>query len=344
MSGKTKKMPSAAFAAATETSARRQVINRATGDAPPVDPTRVPVDQLVGSPENPREDLPGLDELAQSLLQHGLRQPLSVMPAREYVRVHPEHEAAVGSATFVVVNGHRRLAAAQQAGLATLAVHVTELDSSDAVAVAALVENIHREDLSPLEEASALRALLQVYGTNAEVARQVGKPRAWVGQRLALLNLAPELTDALKSGELKIKEARRLGTLPEDEQQAEWERLVNPVYNGGPAAGEGTAEAASDKASEGKSVNPVYNRPSGRGPQQPDSVRQEKDSPVVNPVYNDPEPDATQGGEAAGREGGADPMLTLDLGWEPAAAASEILSAYGPDRASALAEAIMDQL
>lgn len=352
MSGKAKEMaPSSAFAAATQASARRQVINDATGQAPPVDLTRVPVEQLVGNPSNPREALT-VEELAQSLRQHGLRQPLSVMPSDVFVRLHPEHEGAVGEAVFVVVNGNRRLAAARQAGLETLAVHVTELESSDEVAVAALVENIHREDLAPLDEAAALRALVQVYGTNAEVARQVGKERAWVGQRLALLNLAPDLMEALKSGGLKIKDARRLGTLPEEEQHAEWGRLVNPVYD--TASEPGSQEAPTDvsnEAGEGEPsvVNPVYNESA-----QPTPVREEteNDSSDVNPVYNGEGPHAD--GPTTGRshdtpvqepDRDAKPVkLTLELEWEPAAAASEIVSVYGRDRASELAEAIIAQL
>ena len=365
MSSKSKQMaPSSAFAAATQASARRQVINEATGQAPPVDLTRVPVEQLVGSPENPREALTGLDELAQSLRQHGLRQPLSVMPTEAFVRVHPEHEGAIGDAVFVVVNGNRRLAAAQQAGLETLAVHVTELDSSDAVKVAALVENIHREDLSPLDEAAALRALLDVYDTNAEVARQVGKERAWVGQRLALLNLAPDLMDALKSGELKIKEARRLGTLPVKEQHAEWERVVNPVYNEEPGPEVHTPasdvhESAPAERPEGDRapVNPVYNEPApereAQDQDQAAPTREEAGSgpSVVNPVYNEepgadgPTADQSRSTPGQNRVRDTEPVqLTLELEWEPAAAASEIVSAYGRDRASELAEAIIAQL
>ncbi|MFW5420856.1 ParB/RepB/Spo0J family partition protein [Nocardiopsis sp. CNT-189] len=242
---------SASFSAAGRpASARRRLIAQATGDAP-ADPTRVPLEQLAGNPDNPRDELGDLEELAESLRTHGLRQPVSVMPKRIFLEAYPHYEEAVGEASFVVVNGNRRLAAARLAGLPALAVHLADSQDADTASIrtAALVENIHRKDLEPLEEAAAVRELVEVYGTNAEAARRLGKTRAWVGQRLALLDLRPELQQALRGGELRIKDARRLGTLSAEEQLGEWERLVNPVYSPPPSSDPSASEAG---------VNPVY--------------------------------------------------------------------------------------
>jgi len=297
-----------------------------------VDPTRVPLEKLVGNPENPRETLGDLQELANSLSTHGLRQPLGVMTTDDFVRVYPDHEAAVREAEFVVINGNRRLAAAKEAKLATLAVYVTELADDTAVQVAALVENIHRQDLSPLDEAKAVQQLVKIYGSNAEAARQLATNRQWIGQRLALLGLVPELQNAVRTGELKIKEARRLGTLAPEEQQEQWERFVNPVYNE-------PAQPETDSGSEGSSrvVNPVDNHGPDDSAQKGAGKVPDSSSTKDGALESDASPEA-------GNSSQEHVQLTLELKWEPATAASEIVSAYGRDRASELAEAIIAQL
>lgn len=286
----------------------------------------------MGNPENPRETLGDLQELANSLSTHGLRQPLGVMTKDDFVRVYPAHEAAVGKADFVVINGNRRLAAAQKANLNTLAVYVTELADDTAVQVAALVENIHRQDLSPLDEAKAVQQLVKIYGSNSEAARQLATNRQWVGQRLALLGLVPELQDAVRAGELKIKEARQLGTLAPEEQQERWERLVNPVYNE-PDQPE-TDPAAEDPPGV---VNPVDNA----GPEDPAQEDSEEAPDPGSTKAKAPEPGVSPKPENSPQE---PEQLTLDLHWGPDEAADEIVSTYGRERAEKLAAAILERL
>jgi ParB family chromosome partitioning protein len=211
-------------------SARRQLIAQATGEAP-ADPARVPLDQLAGNPDNPREAMGDLEELANSLREHGLRQPVTVMPRAAFLEVYPQHEAAIGQAAFVVVNGNRRLAAARIAGLPTLAVYIAEGPATDLASVrtAVLVENIHRLDLAPLEEAKALAELMEIHRSQVAVAAEVGKTQGWVSQRLALLSLAPDLRDDLREGRLKVKEARAMAKLSEQEQLAARQRDYYPV-------------------------------------------------------------------------------------------------------------------
>lgn len=85
----------------------------------------------------------------------------------------------------------------------------------------------HKRDRpSPLEEARALRALVDHHGTQTEVARQLGYSQGWVAQRLALLDLIPELQTALDHGYIKVAEARRLGGLTEAQQWQEWEEIA----------------------------------------------------------------------------------------------------------------------
>ncbi|GAB3214255.1 hypothetical protein GCM10027294_53130 [Marinactinospora endophytica] len=247
---------SAAFAAAARPrSARRQVIAQATGEAAPAGPVvRARLEELVGNPDNPRDTLGDVEEMAESFRARGQLQPVTVVTRADFLAVKPEHAAAVGDARYVVIYGNRRLAAAPLAGLDTLLIHVADSPASAGeILSGALVENIHRKNLEPLEEAKAVAELLEIHGSQAEVGRQLGMTRAWVSQRMALLGLRPELKEALRSGRLKVKEARRLGTLPEEEQLTAWEQIVNPV-NRPPAP---PASVPVVPVPKGPGVNPV---------------------------------------------------------------------------------------
>ncbi|MFE3455935.1 ParB/RepB/Spo0J family partition protein [Nocardiopsis aegyptia] len=231
---------SASFGAAGRaTSARRQLISQAAGEVP-ADPSRVPLAQLVGNPENPRESLGDVSELAHSLREQGLLQPLHVIPRHTYLQVHPEHETVIADAAFVVVNGNRRLAAAQHAGLETVAVHVRaprgeEDESEVALRAAVLAENIHRQDLHPLEEAREINKLLEHGLNRSQAASLLGKSNGWVTQRLILLDLHPDLQQALKDGELKLAQARELGKLPLQEQLSAHRQQQEEFYRVKPA-------------------------------------------------------------------------------------------------------------
>ncbi|MEU5859116.1 ParB/RepB/Spo0J family partition protein [Nocardiopsis dassonvillei] len=309
---------SASFSSAARTpSTRRQLIARATGEAP-ADPTRVPLADLVGNPDNPREELGDLQELAQSLLKHGLRQPVSVMPRRAFLELCPQHEQALGEAAFVVINGNRRLAAARLAKLETLAVHISGPVGDDLASMraAVLVENIHRKDLEPLEEARSVAELVELHGTQSEAAEHVGKSQGWVSQRLSLLNLTPELQTRLASGELRVREARWLARLEPQEQLAAWERNEHTAVNGNrPASAPSPAPVQDSKA-----------------PKQATQQSASSQRTQVEPGRGVP---ASDRGPA---------QLTLDLQWEADVAATEIVTVYGRERAEKLASAILEQL
>lgn len=314
MSKADKLKASASFSGAVRSSStRRQLIAQATGEAP-ADPARVPLEQLVGNPDNPRQELGDLRELADSLVKHGLRQPVGVMSRRAFVEVYPHYEEAVGEASFVVINGNRRLAAARLAGLPTLAVHLTGLTGSDLASVraAVLVENIHRKDLEPLEEARAVAELVELHGTQVEAAERVGKSQGWVSQRLSLLSLEPELRDDLASGALRVREARSLARLSAQEQLEVRERGYYPVI-----------EEGSSAPSAGAAVS---------------------DGVVDSTVSDQVSPKSRQKARSAAGSVVESTQLTLDLEWKPSMAASEIVTAYGRERAEELAAAILERL
>lgn len=166
----------------------------------------IDLDRISPNPRQPRtlmkED--ALAELADSIRQHGILEPLIVTRS--------------GSG-YTLVAGERRWRAARLAGLRTVPVVVKDTSPQQLLELA-LVENIQRQDLGPLEEAAAYRQLLEEHGlTQEEVARRVGKSRSTVANSLRLLNLPPEAKAALEEGRITEGHARTLLSLPTTEQQ-----------------------------------------------------------------------------------------------------------------------------
>ncbi len=209
-------------------SARRSAIGAATGVptegvAPP---TRLPVRRISPNPENPRSALGDLTDLASSLKEHGQKQALTVMNRDAYVKANPAREKDLApDTTHVVVDGSSRLAAALEAGLTHLSVMVDDEQGSDGDAIleSALVANIHRSDLDPLDEARALQRLLAIHGSQVKLAKRLSKSQGWVSQRLALLNLSPELQAAV--GEEPVELLRSIAKEPHDRQEAVLQEL-----------------------------------------------------------------------------------------------------------------------
>jgi ParB/RepB/Spo0J family partition protein len=177
--------------------------------------TAVPTDQLVPSASNPRRsNRPAADdELLESIRQRGILTPLLVRPLDDAGAGVPN--------SFEIVAGHRRYAAALELGLPSVPVTLRELSDEDAAQVA-IIENLQREDIAPLDEAEAYdRLLLHPGVTVTEVAAQVGKSPAYVGRRLKLLLCIPELRDALREGRIDVARAELLAKLhPEVQAKA----------------------------------------------------------------------------------------------------------------------------
>ena len=173
----------------------------------------VDLDEVHRSPHQPRVHIPdeGIEELAASIESQGLMQPIVVRP-----------RAGGG---YELIAGERRWRAAQRAGVDRIPAIVREVDDSQAMAMA-LIENIQREALTPLEEASGLRRLLEEFGmTHEEAAAAVGKSRPAVSNLLRLLDLGDAARELLQSGDIEMGHARAL--LPLDEvTQARIARLA----------------------------------------------------------------------------------------------------------------------
>src|SRR5580658_10253694 len=176
---------------------------------------RLPLDLLQRGRYQPRLDMrpETLSSLAESIKAQGVVQPIVVRPVGE----PDEH----GVQRYEIIAGERRWRAAQQAGLADIPAVIRRVPDEAAIAMA-LIENIQREDLNPLEEGRALERLISEFGlTHQQAADAVGRSRAAVSNLLRLLELPPEVCERLEKRELEMGHARALLGLPHRRQQTE---------------------------------------------------------------------------------------------------------------------------
>ena len=171
------------------------------------DQTVLPVEFLQRGRYQPRRnfDENKLQELADSIKAQGMVQPIVVR--------------SVGDKSYEIIAGERRWRAAQLAGLAEVPVFIREVDDQTAMAMA-LIENIQRDDLNPLEEAVALHRLLDEFGlTHQEIANAVGKSRTTVTNLMRLLELAPEVKALVDERKMDMGHARALLALKAGDQR-----------------------------------------------------------------------------------------------------------------------------
>ncbi|MGW2542020.1 ParB/RepB/Spo0J family partition protein [Kitasatospora sp. NPDC001574] len=326
-----------------------------------------PVSAIVFNPLNPRRTIDDetISELAESLRRQQIV-PVTVVSRGAFLDAHPGQADAIGEADFVALDGNRRLLAAQRAGLETLRVDLNDdlVSTAADMVEAALIANAHREDVSPLEEAQAIGQLLStVYdGNQAAVARKLGKSKAWVGQRLALLHLSTELQEQAGTGELGIEDARRIGadaragklTAAEQLERAEAAKKATADKQAAKAAAKAAravrgpvgekasavstlapAARGADKGEQGNDVNAVY-PPIPAGPSQGDS----QDSVTeVNAVYTPSVPDQ--------RDAAIDEVPTVTVFLVPAdprASAQSILDAMDRRQAVQVASELLELL
>jgi ParB family transcriptional regulator, chromosome partitioning protein len=219
------------------------------GDHSPVEQIRAmpshsaALSELTPNPHNPRDDLGDLADL-ESIADMQL-QPAVVVTKAAYLKLYP-HESI--TTPFVVINGCRRLAAAHKYGRADLGIVINDDIARDRVTLisASIAENVDRQDFDVIEEAKAVESLVKECGSGVEAATRLRKTQAWVSQRRALLELAPQLQTALRRGELAIREARSLARVPLEQQVARWQAAQEKTNDG-------TDNRAPDKRSAGPS-------------------------------------------------------------------------------------------
>ncbi|MBX4336004.1 ParB/RepB/Spo0J family partition protein [Bartonella raoultii] len=171
----------------------------------------VPLESISCNPHNPRRNFTEseLDNLAQSIRQHGVVQPIVVRPSKD----HPHR--------FELIAGERRWRAAQRANLSQLPVIVRDVDDKTALELA-IIENVQRADLNPIEEAMGYEILLNEHDyTQADLAQVIGKSRSHVANTLRLLKLPPKVQQFLTNGQLSAGHARCLITVDNPQDLAE---------------------------------------------------------------------------------------------------------------------------
>ena len=170
---------------------------------------KLPIYKVEPNPDQPRQDFneAELQALADSIEEHGIIQPLTV---RE-----------LGSGYYQIIAGERRWRAARLANLQEIPVVIIDADDKKAMELA-LIENLQRQDLNPVEEALGYRSLMQDHGlTQDDAAKRVGKSRPAVANALRLLNLSPEVLEKVRTGDLSAGHARAVLTLKAEKKQLE---------------------------------------------------------------------------------------------------------------------------
>ncbi|UFS55861.1 ParB/RepB/Spo0J family partition protein [Comamonadaceae bacterium M7527] len=175
-------------------------------------PSSLRLDQLQAGVYQPRThmDEGALYELAESIKAQGIMQPILVRPIDGTGKYQPLSGKALANQRFEIIAGERRSRAAKLAGLLEVPVLIRDVDDRAAAAMA-LIENMQREDLNPLEEAKGLQRLIKEFGlTHEDAAQSVGRSRSGASNLLRLLNLAEPVQTMLMAGDIDMGHARAL--------------------------------------------------------------------------------------------------------------------------------------
>ena len=159
----------------------------------------VPIEQIIANRNQPRQDFnpKEMQELTDSIKANGILQPLTVRD--------------LDDGKFELIAGERRLRSAREAGLETVPVYILSIEADVEMMEYALIENIQRVDLNPIEEAEGYAILCGKYNlAQEEIAKRVGKSRPAIANALRLLKLPPEIKSALKSGDISAGHARAI--------------------------------------------------------------------------------------------------------------------------------------
>ncbi|MEO3975676.1 ParB/RepB/Spo0J family partition protein [Streptomyces sp. CAU 1734] len=185
-------------------------------------PTELPLSWIGQNPDNPREALRDLGPLTTSIREIGLVNAITVASVEAYASERPSRLRELDpAARYIVVDGHRRLEAARSAGLTHVRVSVDDaLVSTDrSLLEAAFVANVHRDDMNPLEQAHALKKLVEFYGSQNKAAKRLGIAQSTISSKLSVLELGPELQADLLAGRRKVVHVRNLSRLTPQQQK-----------------------------------------------------------------------------------------------------------------------------
>lgn len=214
------------------------------------------VDQIIPNPDQPRKEFreESLQELADSIQEQGIIQPIIAERA--------------GENTYRIVAGERRLRAAKMAGLTEIPVIIKTFTREEKLEIA-LIENIQRDDLSPIEEAEAYQNLMNTTGLNQEgIAKKVGKKRSTIANSLRLLKMSETMRDALNDGTLTPGHARAILSLtnPAD-QELLYKRIVEKHLSVREAERQAGLLNSGKKSERAQKKSPASTQPSRKEPE-----------------------------------------------------------------------------
>ena len=179
----------------------------------------IQIERIVPNRYQPRQvfDSSKITELAESIDEHGLLQPIVVRPIEENM--------------YEIIAGERRFISLQSLHKSQADVIIRHMNDEE-TAVVALIENIQRENLSAVEEAEAYKKLLEIGGTTqSELAKSLGKSQSFIANKLRLLKLAPKVINRLREGKITERHARAVLSLKEDDQEKLIEQVISQKLN-----------------------------------------------------------------------------------------------------------------
>ena len=179
----------------------------------------IQIERIVPNRYQPRQvfDSSKITELAESIDEHGLLQPIVVRPIEENM--------------YEIIAGERRFRALQSLHKSQADVIIRHMNDEE-TAVVALIENIQRENLSAVEEAEAYKKLLEIGGTTqSELAKSLGKSQSFIANKLRLLKLSPKVINRLREGKITERHARAVLSLKEDDQEKLIEQVISQKLN-----------------------------------------------------------------------------------------------------------------
>ncbi|MEU3774216.1 ParB/RepB/Spo0J family partition protein [Streptomyces sp. NPDC032472] len=205
-------------------------------EAPVKQDIQLQLADIADNPENPRGHIDESDEefigLVTSIAEIGVTSPIAVCNAEAFVKSHPQHQATVGGARYVLLAGHRRVHAARKAGRDSVPGIVDDSGAKDPL-LWALAENGQRVGLDPIKQAQALYLLTEKPPigkglSQGRVAKAIGRTQPYISQLLLLRRLVPALQNLVAAGTLSARDARVFARMPADEQLTAYEHSLTP--------------------------------------------------------------------------------------------------------------------
>lgn len=182
---------------------------------------KIELSKIKPNPYQPREnfDRASLEELKQSIVEKGVIQPITVR--------------RLPGGMYELIAGERRVKASAEAGLTHIPAYIIEIESEKELLELALIENIQREKLNPIEIAKAYQRLIEELGyTQEEIAKKIGKDRTTVANFIRLLKLPEQIQESLKKGEITMGHARALINIPSRKLQIEiWNKIIKQGWS-----------------------------------------------------------------------------------------------------------------